>query len=53
MRTVFLLFDSLNRRMLNPYGGQFLETPNFNRLAEKSITFDNHFIGSMPCMPAR
>jgi len=53
MRTVFLLFDSLNRRMLNSYGGNFLDTPNFNRLAEKSITFDNHFIGSMPCMPAR
>ena len=53
MRTVFLLFDSLNRSMLNSYGGHFLGTPNFNRLAEKSITFDNHFIGSMPCMPAR
>ena len=53
MKTVFLLFDSLNRRMLNPYGGTFVDTPNFNRLAKNSITFDNHFIGSMPCMPAR
>ena len=39
--------------MLNPYGDYFLDTPNFNRLAENSITFDNHFIGSMTCMPAR
>ena len=53
MKTVFLLFDSLNRRMLNSYGGKYLETPNFNRLAEKTIQFNNHYIGSMPCMPAR
>ena len=39
--------------MLNSYGGKYLETPNFNRLAEKSVQFNNHYIGSMPCMPAR
>ena len=48
MKTVFLLFDSLNRRMLNSYGGKYLETPNFNRLTEKTIQFNNHYIGSMP-----
>lgn len=53
MKTVFLLFDSLNRLMLEPYGGTTLETPNFRRLAERSVTFDKHYIGSMPCMPAR
>ena len=53
MKTVFLLFDSLNRRMLSPYNKNVDYTPNFNRLAKNSITFDNHYIGSMPCMPAR
>ena len=53
MKTVFLLFDSLNKRMLNSYGGKYIETPNFNRLAKKSVQFNNHYIGSMPCMPAR
>lgn len=53
MKTVFLLFDSVNRLMLEPYGGQLLKTPNFRRLAERCVTFDNHYIGSMPCMPAR
>jgi len=53
MKTVFLLFDSLNRLMLEPYGSTLFETPNFKRLAKKSITFDKHYIGSMPCMPAR
>ena len=53
MKTVFLLFDSLNRLMLEPYGSSLFPTPNFMRLAERSITFDKHYIGSMPCMPAR
>ena len=53
MKTVFVLFDSLNRLMLEPYGCKILNTPNFVRLSEKSYTFDTHYIGSMPCMPAR
>jgi len=53
MKTVFLLFDSLNLRMLNSYGGNYFETTNFNRLSKKSIQFNNHYVGSMPCMPAR
>ena len=53
MKTVFLLFDSLNRLMLEPYGSTLFATPNFKRLARKAITFDKHYIGSMPCMPAR
>ncbi|WP_319529696.1 sulfatase [uncultured Cohaesibacter sp.] len=53
MRTVFLLFDSLNRHMLEPYGGTTVPTPNFTRLAERCATFDKHYVGSMPCMPAR
>ena len=53
MRSVFIMFDSLNRRALGPYGGKTVPTPNFDRLAKKTVTFDNHYIGSMPCMPAR
>ena len=51
-RSIFLLFDSLIKLALESYGGS-VPTPNFNRLASKSVVFDNHFIGSMPCMPAR
>jgi len=47
------MFDSLNRRMLPPYGCDWVHAPNFQRLAEKTVTFDNCYIGSMPCMPAR
>ena len=53
MKTVFLLFDSVNRLMLEPYGSKLLKTPNFQRLAKRSVTFDTHYVGSMPCMPAR
>lgn len=47
------MFDTLNRRMLSPYGCDWTITPNFKRLAEKTVTFDNCYTGSLPCMPAR
>lgn len=53
MRLVYVLFDSLNRHALGPYGGKAITTPAFNRLAARSVTFDNHYVGSLPCMPAR
>jgi arylsulfatase A-like enzyme len=53
MKTIFVLFDSLNRRSLGCYGGTAVATPHFERLAARSITFDNHYVGSLPCMPAR
>lgn len=53
MRAVFVLFDSLNAEALSAYGSDSVHTPNFARLAERAVTFDNHFVGSLPCMPAR
>lgn len=53
MKAVFVLFDSLNRHLLGPYGGARVPTPNFDRLAERCVTFDKHYVGSLPCMPAR
>jgi arylsulfatase A-like enzyme len=53
MKVVFLLFDSLNRHWLGPYGGTRVPTPNFDRLARRGVTFDGHYVGSLPCMPAR
>ncbi|AEQ51243.1 choline-sulfatase [Pelagibacterium halotolerans B2] len=50
---VFVLFDSLNREAMGCYGGTAVPTPNFDRLANRAITFDNHYVGSLPCMPAR
>ena len=53
MKTVFVLFDSLNRLALGAYGNKSIATPNFDRFAKKAVTFDNHYVGSLPCMPAR
>ena len=53
MKAIMVMFDSLNRRLMQPYGGDWVHTPNFARLAERAVTFENAFIGSMPCMPAR
>ncbi len=53
MKAVFVLFDSLNRHLLGAYGGSRVPTPNFDRLAQRAVTFDRHYVGSLPCMPAR
>jgi arylsulfatase A-like enzyme len=53
MKAIMVMFDSLNRRLLPPYGNDWIHAPNFSRLAEKSVTFDNCYTGSNPCMPAR
>ncbi|PJE28534.1 Choline-sulfatase [Pseudooceanicola marinus] len=53
MRAVIVMYDSLNRRMLPPWGAPDEQAPNFARLAAHSATFDTCYAGSMPCMPAR
>ena len=53
MKAIVILFDTLCRRFLPSYGNEQITTPNMVRLAEKSVVFDNHWIGSAPCMPAR
>ena len=53
MKTIFIMMDSLNRHYLPCYGGSLLKTPNIDRLAARGIVFDNHYSGSLPCIPAR
>ena len=53
MRAIMVMYDSLNLHMLETYGCDWTITPNFRRLAELSCKFDNCYVGSMPCMPAR
>ncbi len=52
MKAIMLMFDSLKKDWLPPYGGDIV-APNFTRLAEHTVRFDKFFVGSMPCMPAR
>lgn len=52
MKAIMVLFDSLKKDWLPPYGGDII-APNFERLARHTATFDNFYVGSLPCMPAR
>ena len=53
MKAIMVMYDSLNRNMLESYGCDWTKTPNFKRLAAKCVQFDGCYVGSMPCMPAR
>ena len=50
---IVILLDSLNRHMLGSYGGNEFATPNLDRFAKRSLRFEKHYSGSLPCMPAR
>ena len=47
------MYDTLCRHFLPNYGNEWVIAPNFERLAKRSIQFENFYVGSMPCMPAR
>lgn len=53
MNVITVLIDSLNFHALQAYQDTRVETPNFSRFAQRAAIFDNHFISSAPCMPAR
>ncbi len=53
MKAIMVLFDSLSRQFLPPYGNNWVKAPNFEHLAENTVTFDTCYAGSLPCMPAR
>ena len=44
----------MNKRFLPTYNPECdTIAPNFTRLAEHAAVFDNSYVGSMPCIPAR
>lgn len=53
LNVILVLIDSINRGALTPYGGEEFRTPNLQAFADRAWRFDNHFVGSLPCMPAR
>jgi len=53
LKAIVVMFDSLNRHMLPPYGCDRIHAPNFARLAERTVVFERCYAGSLPCIPAR
>ena len=47
------MYDTLCRHFMPSYGNEWIKAPNFERLAKKTTQFQNFYVGSMPCMPAR
>jgi len=51
MKAILIMFDTLNRQMLPPYGCKWIHAPNFERLASRTVTFQNAYVGSIEYMP--
>lgn len=54
MKAFLILIDSLNRHYLPCYNSESkVKAENLTRFSNENVTFDSHYIGSAPCMPAR
>lgn len=50
---VFLLVDDLGLGDFGPYGAEFYETPNIDKLAEEGMVFSNAYAACTVCSPSR
>ena len=54
MNIILILVDSLNKSSLNIYNPETVcNSPQLDDFAKRSFVFENHFMSSLPCMPAR
>src|SRR3989338_6416405 len=53
LSVVLIQIDSLCRHFLNLYGTELARTPNIDSFSRRCAIFDQHYVGSAPCMPAR
>lgn len=53
MNTILVVIDTLRRDHLGCYGAARVKTPHLDALAARSVLFENAYLASSPCMPAR
>ena len=53
MNVIWIISDTLRRDHLGCYGNPTIHTPALDALAQRSIQFGRHYIGSFPTVPAR
>lgn len=53
LNIILILADSLRRDHLGAFGGPSGLTPNLDRFSHRAYRFPNHFVGSLPTIPAR
>jgi arylsulfatase A-like enzyme len=53
MNVIVLMNDTFRRDHMGAYGNDWIQTPNFDRLASESAVFDRAYIASYPTIPNR
>jgi len=53
LNLIVILCDTFRRDHLSCYGSRTVQTPNFDRLAGESVTFDGAYACSFPTLPCR
>lgn len=53
LNVTLIQIDSLCRHFLPTYGNDRVHAPNLTAFAAQSAVFENHYVGSLPCMPSR
>lgn len=53
LSVILIQIDSLSRHFLEVYGNDWVRAPNLTAFAQQSAIFQQHYVGSLPCMPAR
>ena len=50
---IYILADDLGYGDIGAFGGEEIQTPNLDRMAEEGMKFTHHYSGSTVCAPAR
>ncbi len=50
---ILIISDTLRRDAFSCYGGNWIQTPNFDRFAAQAVVFDNSYIASFPTVNNR
>jgi arylsulfatase len=50
---LFILTDQQRRDSMRAYGNEWIQTPNLDKLADKSFVFENAYVTQPVCTPAR
>lgn len=53
MNVILILSDTFRRDHLGCYGAEWIETPNLDALAKRSVVFDRAYLASFPTVPMR
>ncbi len=53
MNVIWIVADTVRTDAVGCYGNKEIKTPALDKLAQKAVRFDRHYLASFPTMPAR